>query len=104
MKVKSVCTVKIPPFDRWIIVLPAAKDWAWSGSRWVQHRNGLSIEAQVANFETEKEALDYAAEHCIERQELCNRMHRRGPSKWTCVLDKGHKGECAPFAGTGERK
>lgn len=67
MKVKAVTTQQTP-LGRWIIVMPMAKDWAWSGSRWINHHNGISLEAQVANFETEKEALEYAQEHCIVRE------------------------------------
>jgi hypothetical protein len=55
------------PLGRWIIVLPNAQTWAWSGSRFIEHHHGVSREAQVANFATEQEALDYATEHVIAK-------------------------------------
>lgn len=46
-------------FGRWIITNP--KGEAWSGSRWVPHTNGIPAgEAQVANFGSAGEALEYA--------------------------------------------
>lgn len=66
MKVHAITTLQTK-LGRWIIVLPNAKSWAWSGSRFVEHYDGISREAQVCNFETEQEALDYAVEHVIEK-------------------------------------
>jgi hypothetical protein len=66
MKVKSISTMQTH-LGRWILVLPAARGWAWSGSRFIEHRDGVSREAQVANWDTEQEALDYAVEHVIAK-------------------------------------
>lgn len=63
-RVREVATVQTP-IGRWILVLPAARDWAWSGSRWVEHREGVSREAHVSNWATESEALEYAREHLL---------------------------------------
>lgn len=68
MKVKSIA-VQQTHMGRWIIVLPSARSWAWSGSRFVEHRDGISREAQVCNFATQKEALDYADEYVVDKPE-----------------------------------
>lgn len=46
-------------FDRWLIVSSTDRNRAWSGSRWV-NINGT---VQTCNFETEKEANEYAKEN-----------------------------------------
>jgi len=66
VKVKTITTQQTP-LGRWIIVMPSAPTWAWSGSRFVEHRHGISREAQVCNFETEQQALDYAVEHVLAK-------------------------------------
>lgn len=65
--VRAVKTVKTP-LGRWILVLPAAPDWGWSGMRWTRHRNGVGDDAQVSNWATEQEALDYAKDNLLEPQ------------------------------------
>lgn len=46
---------------------------AWSGSRWVKVTvSGIPTEGvQVCNFESEREAIDYAREHGFEVIEEC---------------------------------
>lgn len=46
--------------DRWVIVSGRHPEQAWSGSAWVYHRKGIGVTVQVANFETEQEARQYA--------------------------------------------
>ncbi len=64
-KVNAVCTQQTP-LGRWILVLPAARDWAWTGSRWAEHRKGVGIAGlQISNWSTENEALEYAREFLL---------------------------------------
>ena len=60
------------PMGRWILVLPAAPTWGWSGSRFVEHLNGVPRpgEPHVSNWATKQEALDYAAEHLLKDDEV----------------------------------
>jgi hypothetical protein len=51
-------------FGRWVIVNGTHEDLAWSGSHWVPHRHGIpSGDAQICNFTTRQEALEYCQEH-----------------------------------------
>lgn len=55
------CYIRKGAFDRWIIV--NGDDLAWSGSRWVAHKNGLPTGGvQVSNFESDQEAYSAARE------------------------------------------
>lgn len=58
------CAIVKNVFDRWILVnVYAPKLLAWSGSKWVQHNDGLpSGGFQVCNFYTKEEAARYADE------------------------------------------
>jgi hypothetical protein len=51
--------------NRWIIVHPEADNLAWSGMRWDRHYGGIGITAEVCNFETEVEAVEYALHHML---------------------------------------
>jgi hypothetical protein len=54
---------------RWILVLPMARDWAWTGTRWSMHRHGIGTEGvQISNWETENDALEYAREHLLRKE------------------------------------
>ena len=56
-------------FLRWILPHPDDPGMAWSGSRWVPiDRHGFGVAIQVCNFDTRKEALEYAQEHHTEMQ------------------------------------
>jgi hypothetical protein len=52
---------------RWIIVNGQHEDLAWSGSRWVPHRNGLPVispeSGYVSNWETREEAQAYVSQY-----------------------------------------
>lgn len=55
---------------RWVIANGNHQDLAWSGSRWVPHRNGWpTSDLQICNFETREDAQTYVEEHLnvIER-------------------------------------
>lgn len=55
------CYIRESAFGRWILVNTEIDALAWSGSRWVAHKNGLPASGvQVANFENALEALRYA--------------------------------------------
>jgi hypothetical protein len=57
------CYVSENAFGRWVIVNAANRDLAWSGSRWVAHRNGLPAGGvQVSNFERAVEAYENAVQ------------------------------------------
>lgn len=60
----AITMVKLP-IGRWIIVLTAARDWAWSGRRFTDHKDGVGKGAQICTFATETEAIEYALEHVI---------------------------------------
>jgi hypothetical protein len=46
--------IKQNPLGRWYIERDPLS--AWSGSRWVDHVDGIGVLVQVSNFETEAEA------------------------------------------------
>ena len=57
------CYIRKGAFGRWIIVRGIDTAQAWSGSRWVAHKNGLPTGGvQVSNFKSEQEAYDAARE------------------------------------------
>lgn len=62
----AIMPVKLP-MGRWIIVLTAAKDWAWSGRRFTDHRDGVGRGEQIMTWPTEKEALEYGLEHVVAK-------------------------------------
>ena len=48
-------------FERWIIANSMDESLAWGGSRWVRHMKGMPAEqAQISNFDTSQEAVEYA--------------------------------------------
>lgn len=48
---------------RWVII-SVDSGLAWSGSRWVPHRQGIPAgDAQVCNFATREETQQYIDEH-----------------------------------------
>jgi hypothetical protein len=49
---------------RWIIVKSDDYDLAWSGARWVPHKNGIPTGGiQICNFDDRAEAQKYASAH-----------------------------------------
>lgn len=49
-------------FHRWVIVHPILKNQAWSGSRWVSHKEGLPAgDTQISNFAARDHAEEYVA-------------------------------------------
>jgi hypothetical protein len=55
------CRLQLGILDRWFIVNKDDDTLAWSGSRWVNHANGLPTGGvQVCNFATRRAADLYA--------------------------------------------
>ena len=53
MSQEQFCYILRNPFGRWVVANGVKPDLAWSGSRWVLHRNGLPAkDVQVSNWQT----------------------------------------------------
>jgi hypothetical protein len=58
---KITCRVELAMFDRWIITRGDDSTLAWSGARWIPHRNGVPLtNVPVPNFGSEVEANRHA--------------------------------------------
>lgn len=47
-------------------IIADQRGMAWTGSRWADHRCGLSPDVQISNFESESEARECAKENGFE--------------------------------------
>jgi hypothetical protein len=48
-------------FNRWVIVNAEHPSFAWSGSQWVKHQDGMSIgNTQISNLDDRESATEYA--------------------------------------------
>jgi hypothetical protein len=57
------CTLTRNILGRWILTHVHSRALGWSGSQWVEvDENGIGITTQVSNFDTRKEAAQYADE------------------------------------------
>jgi hypothetical protein len=59
--------IQLNELSRYVLINATQPHLAWSGSRWVDHVDGLPMtQFQICNFETIEEAINYAHQHHLE--------------------------------------
>lgn len=64
LNTRRIARIEQAVFGRWIVVKADAPQYAWSGSRWVEHDGGIGTKGvHVSNLATVDEAREYAKSH-----------------------------------------